>query len=114
MMRGCRRQEARCALTCLKARRGLTCSSPTRARDRFSPCRAVFLDIGANLGWYSMLFAQAGFDVIAVEAMQRNADAIRSTLCLNPRLSSKVNARGRDPHAACRGACCPPSVPSDL
>jgi FkbM family methyltransferase len=50
----------------------------------------LFLDIGANLGYYSLLFASIGYDVLAVEAMPNNAQAIRCSLCLNPSFTDRV------------------------
>eukprot|EP00403_Amphidinium_massartii_P017659 CAMPEP_0178408614 /NCGR_PEP_ID=MMETSP0689_2-20121128/20033_1 /TAXON_ID=160604 /ORGANISM="Amphidinium massartii, Strain CS-259" /LENGTH=322 /DNA_ID=CAMNT_0020029721 /DNA_START=26 /DNA_END=991 /DNA_ORIENTATION=- len=54
------------------------------------PANGTFLDIGANLGYYSMLFAHAGYNVIAVEPMTRNRAAIEGTFCMNPELRSRV------------------------
>mmetsp|Transcript_36795 Transcript_36795/g.84751 ORF Transcript_36795/g.84751 Transcript_36795/m.84751 type:complete len:291 (+) Transcript_36795:155-1027(+) len=54
------------------------------------PSKGVFLDIGANLGYYSFLFAHEGWEVLAVEPMERNRAAMNATLCLNPRLRDKV------------------------
>lgn len=54
------------------------------------PRRGVFLDVGANVGYYSLLFAQAGWSVIAVEPMTQNRQALEATLCLNPALKPLV------------------------
>lgn len=39
---------------------------------------ATVIDVGANLGFFSRLFVQAGANVIAVEPEHRNAEALRS------------------------------------
>mmetsp|Transcript_8617 Transcript_8617/g.15469 ORF Transcript_8617/g.15469 Transcript_8617/m.15469 type:complete len:329 (-) Transcript_8617:24-1010(-) len=54
------------------------------------PTNGTFVDIGANIGYYSMLFAHAGFNVLAFEPMTRNRAAIEGTLCLHPELRSRV------------------------
>jgi FkbM family methyltransferase len=43
----------------------------------------TFVDIGANVGWYTMILAAAGVNVIAFEPMEQNLHLIRKTLC-NP------------------------------
>eukprot|EP00929_Paragymnodinium_shiwhaense_P118403 TRINITY_DN90324_c0_g1_i1.p1 TRINITY_DN90324_c0_g1~~TRINITY_DN90324_c0_g1_i1.p1 ORF type:complete len:388 (+),score=88.00 TRINITY_DN90324_c0_g1_i1:99-1262(+) len=53
------------------------------ARTKMPP-DASLLDIGANLGYYTFLFANLGHRVVAVEAMTRNRAAIKATLCFNP------------------------------
>lgn len=50
----------------------------------------TFLDIGANIGWYSVLFADAGYKVLSVEPMTANRQMLQATLCANPDLSSKI------------------------
>lgn len=55
------------------------------------PGAGVFLDIGANLGYYSLLYAMAGWTAIAVEPMLQNRRALRASLCLNPRLAPRVH-----------------------
>ena len=50
----------------------------------------TFLDIGANIGYYSLLFADRGDRVIAIEPLFRNRAAIQATLCLNPDLRARV------------------------
>jgi len=54
------------------------------------PQTGTMLDIGANIGDYTMLFASRGYHVIAVEPMTRNRRAMEATLCLNPELKDKV------------------------
>lgn len=54
------------------------------------PRNGTFLDIGANLGYYTLMFARRGYHVISVEPMTRNRKAIQSSLCLNPELRSLV------------------------
>lgn len=44
---------------------------------------AIFLDIGANIGWYSLLFAAAGYPVISFEPMQANEQLFRRSICSN-------------------------------
>merc|ERR1719253_652739 len=48
------------------------------------------LDIGANVGWYTFMFAQNGYNVLAVEPMTANRALINATMCKNPELSSKI------------------------
>ena len=54
------------------------------------PSTGTFLDIGANLGFYSLLFAQHGYDVLAVEPMLLNRKAIAASLCANPSLAARI------------------------
>jgi len=48
------------------------------------------LDIGANVGWYTFMFAQNGYNVLAVEPMTANRALIKATMCQNPKLASKI------------------------
>lgn len=66
------------------------------AKDMLRPYAEVhagdtFLDIGCNLGYYSLMFAQAGYRVLCVEPMARNLKAIAASLCLNPNLQDMVH-----------------------
>jgi len=54
------------------------------------PAHGTLLDIGANIGDYTMLFASKGYNVIAVEPMTRNRAAMQATLCLNPEFKERV------------------------
>mmetsp|Transcript_106042 Transcript_106042/g.192935 ORF Transcript_106042/g.192935 Transcript_106042/m.192935 type:complete len:297 (+) Transcript_106042:69-959(+) len=49
------------------------------------------LDIGANVGWYTFMFAKHGYNVLAVEPMTANRALIKATMCKNPDLVSKIN-----------------------
>lgn len=54
------------------------------------PTSGTLLDIGANMGYYSLLFASKGYKVIAVEPMTHNRVALETSLCMNPDLKSRV------------------------
>lgn len=49
-----------------------------------------FLDIGGNVGWFTVAAAAAGFPTFTFEPMSTNAWAFRTTICLNPELQSLV------------------------
>eukprot|EP00892_Ulva_mutabilis_P003936 jgi/Ulvmu1/1914/UM012_0074.1 len=51
---------------------------------------AILVDVGANLGVFTVAAAALGFPVIAFEAMARNVDAIHQTLCWNPELRERI------------------------
>ena len=51
---------------------------------------SVFIDIGANIGYFGLYMATLGYNVIAVEASQENVNLIRYSLCMNPELKSKI------------------------
>lgn len=51
---------------------------------------SVFLDIGANIGYFALCAAALGYKVIAIEASRENANLIRYSLCLNPSLKSRI------------------------
>lgn len=48
------------------------------------------LDIGANLGYYTMAFAHGGWKVTAFEPMLDNLALLNASLCRNPRLLPRV------------------------
>ncbi|KAJ3225325.1 hypothetical protein HK099_006970 [Clydaea vesicula] len=50
----------------------------------------TFLDIGSNIGWFSMNVANAGFNVISFDAMKKNGHLFRSSLCSNPKIMDKI------------------------
>ena len=57
------------------------------------PATKLFVDIGANVGWFTINMAAKGYDVEAFEAMSINQGLIDATLCApsNKDLQSKVN-----------------------
>lgn len=66
---------------------------------------AIFLDIGANIGWYSLLLAAAGYPVISFEPMQANERLFRRSICSNPdfqqRLTYHTDMLSDAPHTNC-------------
>ncbi|CDW85256.1 UNKNOWN [Stylonychia lemnae] len=50
--------------------------------------KIAFIDVGANLGWFSMIAAKKGFYSIAFDPMIDNIYAMRNTLCINQDNSS--------------------------
>ena len=54
------------------------------------PPPATFLDVGANQGFYSLLFAYYGYNVLAIEPMLLNRRSIEASLCANPELLQRV------------------------
>ena len=51
----------------------------------------TFLDVGANMGLFSIYAQSIGANVIAVEAMESNANFIAASQCLNSFLGGKAN-----------------------
>eukprot|EP00966_Prymnesium_polylepis_P215006 4979752-Prymnesium_polylepis.1 len=62
--------------------------------ERFSnvslPARGTFVDIGAQIGYFSLNFARRGWSVLAIEPMPHNRRALRASLCVNPSLRSRL------------------------
>lgn len=48
------------------------------------------LDIGGNVGSFSLVFAKSGYKVTTVEAMLQNVRLINATFCANPSLRANV------------------------
>eukprot|EP00808_Paulinella_micropora_P014968 g19609.t1 len=51
----------------------------------------VFLDIGANFGYYTLLAARLGYTVHAFEPFASNRKLIEASLCLQPGLRERVH-----------------------
>lgn len=69
--------------------------------------RPLLVDIGANIGFYTLAAAAAGFDVYAFEPVPRNAEMLRVSLECN-RLAHRVTlhtfALGQEPTTLSMGA----------
>jgi len=59
-------------------------------KNNSAPFRKRYLDIGANLGYFSLLAASRGYEVTAFEAMAKNARLIKVSLCANPELEKRI------------------------
>jgi FkbM family methyltransferase len=51
----------------------------------------VAIDIGGNIGYYSLLLANAGWNVVTVEPLPMNTQLIEASLKQNPDLQSRVH-----------------------
>jgi len=49
-----------------------------------------YLDIGANIGYFTLLAASRGYEVTSFEAMKKNAAMLSVSLCANPELEKLV------------------------
>jgi len=79
--------------------------------------RPILLDVGANIGYYSFLFAHHGWTVFAIEPLAHNRAAIRQTLLCHARqLAQRIAyfavALGSTYEASTNGAGCVARVPS--
>ena len=65
----------------------------TKATDSLNPYvrpDTVFVDIGANIGWYTFVMAARNHSVVAFEPFAKNVELQKTTLCLNPKLAQRV------------------------
>ncbi|KAL7558516.1 hypothetical protein ACA910_008112 [Epithemia clementina (nom. ined.)] len=58
--------------------------------DLPSLVNVTFVDIGANVGWYTFAMADLGATVIAVEPLPSNVELMRRSLCRNPQFASRI------------------------
>lgn len=54
------------------------------------PTDSLVVDIGANVGWHTLLALSLGHSVIAFEPMGANIKLLKHSLCLNPGLSDNL------------------------
>ena len=59
-----------------------------RARGRENP---IFVNVGANIGWYSLAVASQGFSVIAVEPARYNNELFKASIEINGNLDVKLH-----------------------
>lgn len=45
--------------------------------------KSTFLDVGANIGWFTLVAAMKGHSVIAVEPFAENLSLLKASLCMN-------------------------------
>jgi len=64
-----------------------------RTQNGKAPSPRRYIDIGANLGYFTLLAASRGYEVTALEAMQKNAAIQNVSLCANPKLEQLVTLR---------------------
>lgn len=50
----------------------------------------VFVDAGANIGYYSLYALAIGMEVVAIEPQHRAVDLIRMSVGLNPSFSERL------------------------
>ena len=50
----------------------------------------TFVDIGANVGWYTFAMADLGVHVIAIEPLPGNVELMRRSLCRNPQFAQRI------------------------
>lgn len=56
---------------------------PLRLEDSSIAKADAFIDIGANIGWFSLNMACAGHPTFAFEAMPENQMLMRASMCQN-------------------------------
>lgn len=46
--------------------------------------KSTFFDVGANVGWFSLLAAYSGFQAVTVEPFESNINLFKMSLCMAP------------------------------
>eukprot|EP00123_Amoebidium_parasiticum_P005543 comp167159_c0_seq1/m.49498 comp167159_c0_seq1/g.49498 ORF comp167159_c0_seq1/g.49498 comp167159_c0_seq1/m.49498 type:complete len:431 (-) comp167159_c0_seq1:18-1310(-) len=50
----------------------------------------IFVDIGANIGWYTLIALARGYRVVAFEPMPQNIQLLKHSVCLNSGFAERV------------------------
>jgi len=58
----------------------------------FMSTSTIFVDVGANIGWHSLIFARE-YQVVAFEPFESNLALLRASLCMSPELRRRVRVR---------------------
>jgi len=58
------------------------CSSTPTASGEAQNC--VLFDIGAGIGWYTLLAAYSGYEVVSIEPFEENIQLLNASLCVAP------------------------------
>lgn len=61
-----------------------------KAHSITDPSKIHILDIGANMGWYTVIFGVLGYRITAFEPMDENVYIMRQNLCLNPSIKAVI------------------------
>lgn len=78
---------------------------PFAEPEGYTASGTLFVDIGANLGWWSFRMASRGHAVVAFEPFASNLRLQNLTRCLNPHLAARINTLAHglsDRPASCR------------
>ena len=63
-------------------------------KKQLSKNQVTVLDIGANLGWYTYLLSNAGYELISFEASHINDYILKKTFCLNQNINVTLINKG--------------------
>jgi FkbM family methyltransferase len=50
----------------------------------------VMIDVGANLGWYTLGISASGYRVLSFEPLGSNIHALRYEMCKQPKLAENI------------------------
>ena len=78
---------------------------PFAEPEGYTASGTLFVDIGANLGWWSFRMASRGHAVVSFEPFASNLRLQNLTRCLNPHLAARINSLAHglsDRPASCR------------